>query len=314
MANVCGTLGANTGKPQCDVALGYIKYPLLTQGREFTESELLDSNSFKTALRAAMLEVRGTANKVYPWPVINEAERTTGDPTTGSMADGLEVTLLDPTPKQTLRNGKVGPAQNQAMCAFNGFNGRFYFVDSFNRLVYKIKDNNGGKGFALGDLYTTPPEPGNTASINAVNTRLSFASADEFKLGAIGLLQRDFNVADLINLEDIQIVEKAAQASNVFTIGGKGVYSGADIYTAYKTALNNTARWVMKRLDTGATLAATGIATDDTNKGWDLTMDNTVYTGLPSGTKISINIADPATLDAAGVSGIEGVQIIYTKP
>lgn len=314
MANVCGTLGANTGKPSCDVALGSIKYLLLTQGKEFTSSDLTDATTAKAAILAAMKEVRGTSNKVYLFPYVNESEDGTGDPVRGTLADGFEKTLLDPIPKYTIRGGSVGYAQNQAMCAFNGFSGKAFIIDSNNRLAYRITSSDGGKGFGVGDVYTNAPKFANTATINTVQTRISFSSNDEFKLPAIGLVQLDFNIADLINIEDVQIVEKAAQASNVFTLGGKSVYSGSDIYTAYKTALNATARWVVKNAATGATIALTSVATDDTNAGWDITVDSTAYSALASGTKISFNIADPTTLYAAGVEGIEGIQIIYQKP
>lgn len=314
MANVCGTLGANTGKPQCDVALGAIKYMLLTQGKEFTEADLTDATTLKAAIKAAMLNVRGTTNKVYLFPYVNESEDDSGDPVRASLADGFEKTLLDPVPKYNTRSGAVGFAQNQAMCAFNGFSGKMYIIDTNNRFSYRIKDDNGGKGFGVGDVYTNAPKFANTAAINVVSTRVSFSSSDELKLPAIGLVQLDFNIADLVNIEDVQMVEKAAQASNVFTIGGKSVYTGADIYTAYKTALAATARWNVRRMDTDVAIALTSVAADDANKGWDITTDNTEYTALPSGTKLSFNIKDPATLEAAGVTGIEGIQIIYTKP
>jgi hypothetical protein len=314
MANVCGTLGANTGKPQCDVPLGSIKYSLFTQGWEPSEEDLQDSNSLKAAMLAAMKQVRGTSGKLYLFPYVNESEDATGDPVRATLADGFEKTLLDPIPKYTMRSGAVGFAQNQAMCAFNGFSGKTYIIDSNNRFAYRIKSNNGGKGFGVGDVYTNAPKFGNTAAINVVATRIAFSSNDELKLPAIGLIQLDFNIADLINIEDIQMVEKAAQATNVFTIGGKAVYSGQDIYSAYSSALAATARWNVRRMDTDVALTLTSVAADANNKGWDITVDSTEYTGLPSGTKISINIKDPATLYAAGVEGIEGIQIIYEKP
>lgn len=314
MANVCGTLGANTGKPTCDVALGSIKYILLTQGKEFTEAELTNATTLKAAITAAMKEVRGTSDKVYLFPYVNESEDNSGDAVTGSLADGFEKTLLDAVPKYITRSGAVGYAQNQAMCAFNGFSGKMYIIDSNNRFAYRIKTDNGSKGFAVGDVYTNPPKFGNTAAINTVQTRVTFASADELKLPAIGLVQLDFNITDLVNIEDVAMVEKAAQATNVFTIGGKTVYGSADIYDAYDDALNATARWVVTNLTTNAAMTLTSVAKDATNKGWDITVDSTEYTALASGTRISINIADPATLSAAGVDGIEGVAIIYTKP
>jgi hypothetical protein len=57
----------------------------------------------------------------------------------------------------------------------------------------------------------------------------------------------------------------------------------------------------------------TSMAVNSGNKGWDITFDSTAYTALSTGAKIKINLADPTTLDAADVTGIEGVAVIATK-
>jgi hypothetical protein len=313
MADICGTLGANTGKPVCDVPLAAIKNFLPTLGAEFTAAELVDSDTIKAAILERMLEVRGTTDKLYLFPLANESEPTTGDRVTATLADGFEKTLLDPVPKYVMRAGTVGLYQHQPLTAFNGYVGKGYFIDRNNRFFYLIKTDGTGKGFSVADVYTNAPGFGSTAALNPAVTNITMGSIDEFKYGPIGIIQLDFDIASLSNIEDVQIVEKAASASSVYTVGGKTKYGQTDIYTAYSTALANSARWVVTNLQTNATIPVTTVTADATNKGWDVTVDATAWGLLSSGDKFSINIADPATLEAAGVTGIEGIRIVYTK-
>jgi len=310
---ICGIMGANTGKPQCDIPIGAIKYTMPTRGAEFTKDQLVDSNAVKAALLAKMLLAKSNTSKVFTIPYANEAANNTGEAPTASLSDGFEKVLTDPLPKYNLTHAELGRAQNQAICQFNGWNDKLYFVDRNNRLAYIIKPDGGGKGFSVGNLYYPPPIPGSSNALNTTVGKLTFANPDEFKLSPIGLIQLDFNVADLVNIEDVTVVQKAAPATNVFTVGLIGRFTGIDAHPAYASALANMARWVVKRLDTGASMTLTSAASDSGNLGWDITVDSTEFTNLPSGTKLSINIADPTTLALASVYGIEGTEIIYTK-
>jgi hypothetical protein len=315
MANVvCGILGANTGKPQCDVPIAAIKYGLPTRGCEFTEAELTDSSTIKAAMLAKMLLAKTDNQKLFLIPYANEAEDNTGDPNIGTLSDGFEEPLSDALPKYILRHAKMGVKQNQAICVFNGWGDKYYFIDRNNRFCYIVKSDNGSKGFSVGNLYYDPPRPGSSNAVKTTIGRITFANADEFKSSVIGMIDLDFNPADLVNIEDINIVQKAAPASNVVTIGGLSRFGQVDIYANFKTALNNVARWQVINESTGASMTKTSVATDDGNKGWDLTIDSTEFTALPSGAKYSVNLVSPATLALAGVYGIEGIKITFTKP
>lgn len=314
MANVvCGIVGANTGKPQCDVPIGAIKYTLPTRGCEFTQAELVDSAALKTALTARMLLPKTDNQKIFLIPYANEVENNTGDAQVGTLSDGFEQVLNDALPKYIMKHARLGKNQNQAICAFNGWNDKIYFIDRNNRFCYLQKSDFGGKGFSVGNFYYDAPRPGGSNEVQTTSGRLTFASADEFKSSIIGLIDLDFNPADLVSLEDINMVQKLAPAANVFTIGGISRFGGVDIYNAYKTGLNNAARWKCINEQTGATISITSVATDDTNKGWTVTINGAAHTALVTGDKFSINIETPAVLLAAGVTGIEGNKIVYTK-
>jgi hypothetical protein len=314
MAVTCGILGANTGKPQCDVPIGAIKYLLLSRGATFTAGQLVDSASIQAALLAKMLLAKTDAQKIYLFPYANEAANNTGDPNVATLSDGFEKTLTDPLKKYTLTYAEMGKAQNAAACQFNGWTDKIYFIDRNNRFCYISVIDGTGKGFSTGNLFTTSPGPGSSTEVNVTKTNITFSNPDEFKTSPLGLIDLAFNPADLVNIEDMQVVEKDAAAVNVVTVGLIGRFTNQDAYAAYKTALNNIARWSVINETTGASMTLTSVATDDPHAGWDITIDTTQFTALASGTKYSVNIKDPATLHAAGVDSIEGIKLTYTKP
>lgn len=310
--DICGTLGGNLGKPACDVVMGKIKYPMPTRGKTFSASDLASSDAFKAALKTAMLQIRTSNNKVFCFPKMRVVDDNTADPNTQALADGYEEVLNESLPLYNLQS-TVGVCVQQSMCEYNGWKDKSFVVDDKNIFWYKITADGGGEGFTIGNFYTPAPRWGNSSNINTVKTRMLLGDVDEFKSG-IGALKLDFDPFKLVNTVDVKLLEKAAQSTNVFTIGGIVECAGTDIYDSYSSGLANVARWVVKRLDTGASITITSVTADATNKGWDITLDSTIYTALPSGTKLEFSLVDPATLDAAGVSGIESFTIVYTKP
>lgn len=310
--NVCATLGGNTGKPGCDVRMARPQYIMPARDKVFTANEVADATAFKAALKTAMLQPRDSANKVFCFPLMRVVDDNTGDVSPQTLADGYEEILNELLPKYTLQS-TAGVCVVQAMCEFNGWTDGVFVVDVNKILWYVIPTAGGAAAFTVGNLYTDPPRFGNSSNIQTSKTRITFGDLEEFKAN-VGALKLDFDPSKLVNTVDVTLVEKAAQSTNVFTIGGIVQCAGTDIYASYSAGLANIARWVVTRLDTSAAITLTSVAADATNKGWDITLDSTEYTALPSGTKLEFKLADPATLDAAGVSGIESFTIVYTKP
>jgi len=196
---------------------------------------------------------------------------------------------------------------------FNGWTNGVFVVDVNNILWYVTTSTSGAQAWSVGNLYTDPPRFGNSSNIVTSKTRLTFGTLEEFKSG-VGAIKIDFDPSKLVNTVDVILVEKAAVSTNVYTIGGIVQCAGTDIADSYSSGLANIARWVVKRLDTGAAMTLTSVTYSSSTKGWVITVDSTAHTALPSGTKLEFSLADPATLDAAGVSGIESFTIVYTKP
>lgn len=313
--NVCTTLGGNTGKPGCDVRMGRIKYLLLTTGKELTANDLADSEALKDALQAAMLLESSSANKMFAFPEMRDVTDNTGDPATGTLADGYEEVLNEALPKYLLRS-TPGTCVQQAMASFNGWPGKVYFIDENNIFWYKTKADGGGKGWSTGYLYTNPPKPKGSGDVQTANTRFTFGANGEFK-NNVGAVKVDFDLGDLDNLKDVLLDDRESEntsgaLNNVFIIGAKVKCEGTDLYATHSAALNATARW--RAYTSGGTpITLTAVALSVGNLGWQITLDSTAFNGLAVGTVFYIDLATPPTLKAAGVTGIEGVRLRFVK-
>lgn len=309
--NLVTTLGGNTGKTLGDVRMGRPKIFLFTRGKEFSEADRADSETFEEALETAMLLSRESVNKVFCFTGFREAEDGTGDPNVGTMADGFEEVLNEALVKFVLRH-TAGVAQTQSFVAFNGWSDKVFMVDDKNVLWGVKTSSNGVKGFSVGYLYSTPPKPGNTGNVNSNQVRITFGDLEEFKSGLVAL-KLDFNVADLQNIVDVQLEEVGAAAGYVFKIGASTKYAGTNVYDTYKDLLAVVGAWEVIRLDTGAAVTVDSVVKNDATKGWDITLDDAV--AIANGVKLKINLKNPTVLAALGtpVTGIEGVYARVVK-
>lgn len=312
--NVCATLGGNTGSPACDVRMGRIKYTLFTTSKVFTSTDIASSEAFQTALQTAMLLANSDANKVFAFPSMRDVTNNTGDPNTGTLADGYEEVLNEALPKYLLKS-TPGVCVQQIMASFNGWPGKVYVIDENNILWYKA-NGTGTKGFSCGYLYTNPPSWKGSADVQTANTRLTFGSISEFKSG-VGALKLGFDVADLNNLKDVILDDRETEntsgaLNNVFIIGGKTKCEGTDIYAAYSTLLNNVSAW--RAYDaSGNDLPISAIALNAGNLGWQITLNPTNFTPLAAGAVFYIDLRPPATLATLGITGIEATKLRFVS-
>lgn len=310
--NVCATLGGNTGRPVCDVRMGRIKYILLTTGKEFTAANIATSEAFEAALQTAMLLANSDGNKVFAFPEMRDVTDNSGDPATGTLADGFEEVLNEALPKYLLRS-TPGVCVQQAMASFNGWPGKVYFVDENSILWYKSTTSDGAKGFTTGYLYTNPPKPKGSGDVQTANTRLTFGSIDEFKSG-VGAIKLEFNISDLNNMQDVILTDQedenvSGALNNTFLIGAKTRCEGTDIYSTF-SALLTAANWRAYESD-GTVIPITSVTPVSGN--WQVVLNLSAFNALANGTVFYIDLVPPATLVANGIEGIEAVKLRFVK-
>jgi hypothetical protein len=313
---IVGQLGANTGKTIGDVRLGRIKTLILTQGFEFTEAQLADSESIFEAIRDAMLASKSSVNKVYILTGFREADNNTGDPNTAALADGYEEVLNEALAKFVFRH-TAGAALAQAYEEFNGWNDAMYVIDDKNIFFGVTKSNAGGRGFSCGYFFANYPNFGSSGAINTGQIRVTFGTTEEFKKGSIFARKLNFSVSTLPNIVDVELTEDAPASGYAFKIVAANKYSGTNIAENYADLLNVVGAWKITKKD-GTEVDVASVAKDATldngEGGWTVTADSAV--AIAPGTELYIDLVDPTALKAlaASVEGIEGIKVKVVKP
>lgn len=313
MSNVCDVAGSNTGRPKCDPRLGKIEYPYFTISAEFTKEEMDDPELLAEAIDAKLKLPNGDPNKLYRFPKMREAADNTGDPTSVTLADGYEE-FIDALPKYLLTS-TPGNCQWAAMSSFNGWPGTFFAIDDKKQFIAKRKADGGGTGIQIGNLYTDKPRFGANGAINAARTRLSIANADEML--NLKFTKVTFDIEGQKNLVDVVLVDRenendSGSANNVLKIGIVTSCDETDMYSAYKALLDDPSLWRISLPDDTAINLDT-VTAEDATKSFVLTIDPTDYSAIPLNSTFFVDLAVPADLADAGVTGVEAKRLRFKK-
>lgn len=311
--DLCSVNLPNAGVPECDKSRGIPRY-LIVGAKEFTAGEYATIAAFKAALKAATLVSRNTSGKLIVLPLAANVEKATPDNATGTLNQGFTEVLREGFPSWNL-GVQISNNHAQKLRPLNGQDVRVFVVDHNLNVWGTLTDTPGFKGeaakiFVGGDDFT------DGQSSKTVLINVAYTDVEEFKSSS-RYFTIDFSVAAYGKLKDVELTEAIAASSNVFRITGK-IKTGKvgvllDVYTNYSTAMANTARWTAINTATGAAFTITSVAV---NAGgyWTVTLDSTAWTALASLDSVTLNFAAPSVLDAASVTGIEGVSIVLVKP
>jgi hypothetical protein len=147
---------------------------------------------------------------------------------------------------------------------------------------------------------------------------ISASDPEEFAQSRYFVLPNTFVATDYGVLLDVELYSKVAPSSNVFKIDGLvqtgEVKNSQSAYTNFGATLAVGSLWYAKNTVTGAAITITSVVVDAVNGCYTVTLDSTQFTALASGTVIEIGLNAPTVLDAANVTGVEGVAMTYTKP
>jgi hypothetical protein len=311
--NLCSTNMPNAGAPDCDKSRGIPRYLVIGDG-EFDVADYASVAAFKAKLKAATLVGRNQSGKLIVLPIVANVERKTADNQTGTLNQGFSEILREGFPAWDL-GLQISNNHAQKLRPLNGQNVKAFVCDDNLNVWGAVTSTSKFRGeaakiFVGGDDFT------DGQSSKFILVALSYTDIVEFKMSS-RYFTIDFSLSDYGKLKDAELVEAAAASSNVFKITGK-IPTGKigyklDIYTDYASAMANIARWTCVNNQTGAAFTITSVAT---NAGgyWVVTLDTTLWTALGSGDSVTLNFAAPSVLDAVGVTNIEGIAIVLTKP
>lgn len=314
---LCASVNSpNTGSVACDKSMKKLKY-LMKTDREFTPSEFASATLFIAALKSAGLLGRTNANKLFTFPLILNLEDASTQNTTGSLGDGPVEIIEEGSPGFTGGfKGSARQVQNLRTLA-NGSSGRYLAIDEDNVVWGYVKSNGNYVGLKL-DIFVNSDKFRVQGAVKSQTMSISASDPKEFANSRYLALPSTFVATDYGMLLDLELYAKVANTANVFKIDGKvqtsEVASSQLAYGNFGATLAVGSLWYAKRLDTGASITLTSVTADTGNLCYTVTLDNTTYTALPSGTVIEIGLNAPSVLDAANVTGVEGVAYTYTKP
>lgn len=311
--NLLSINNPNTGAPAGDLKRGIPRY-LVISAKEFDSDDLASSSAMQTAISEASLLARDASDKLVVLPLIANVELANEANKEGTLNQGFKEVLLEGN--AAINAGvRISNRHAQILRQWGNRDLIAFTVDENKRFWGNYTSASKLKGeeirlFVGGDGWSDG-QNSKTVLLNIVWTNpVNFYDFSK-------CIQLEFNVADYGQLMDVQIVEKAARSSNVFTLGGE-IETGIaglklDIHEDYATELANAARWKVTRGDTGGEVTLTSVTSDAGNAGWDITLDSTEYAAIPAATVLTFNLAAPSVLHAAGATGIEGKSMTYTK-
>jgi hypothetical protein len=314
VASYCGSARrTNTGAFDCDEARK-IPLKLALGGAVFVDADFADDDTFKAAVIAKSKLAHTDEEKLFFIHNILDPQDKTDAPKTGKVGEGPLTYLVEGKPTFEY-SVEIGQDLFKRLRKLNKRKINVFTLDDAGKFwgaENTAGDFIGAKAlfFIYGNTQQTPSSPVKaTIAISYISEKQYHDEAfyAEIELGS----------EEPEGLVDVDIT-KVSQSSNVFKLDLKAP-------TAKKGGFINYAKKYSTQLvvglffaKTGATfgtsLALTSVAYDSTLECMTVTTDSTAYGLLASGAKIKFGLVIPPTLDAADVTGIEGVDLIVAKP
>lgn len=310
--NLCGTTGANTGVIDCDISRGILLKPFFG-GKQFATSDYATAATFKAAFIAACKLESGNGNKIFPFPEFQALTDNSEANKEGTLGFGFKETLVEGRPAYT---GEilVGQSTFAKLRQFNKKTVRMFAYDNGGNLWGMINSDGKFVGYEC-KIFVSGNGFGNESTVVTAKVMISILSAVDFN-DAAAFVQWTGSINDAKGLLDANL-GYISNVTNAYKISAKIPTSEfnttINLHDTYADDLADTALWKATVVASGANLAITTVAKDDTLKCWTVTLDNTAYGALSAGAQILIELKSPSVLDAADVTGIEGVGVVVTK-
>lgn len=290
---LCATNYGNTGVGTCflepDKFIGAIQ---VTPDFKIAQSDVADLLAlFGTKIHAAI----GT--RIFPGPKIINLTDNTEDSTINTTDYGTKIFVKDGFYDWTFRYQKGGVQLHQELAKNAGANKYFLFFDK-NNVLYGYTSGGFLKGIPV-EQYLLPPWRLNTGSEAALYNQRFIIDPIYLNYGNLGFLQVDFNLIDVVGLQDV-VLTIIDQTANVATVKVRSKISDVDLYGTYKTNLLQTAAWRAFK-SSGALSTVVSVADNTADEAFNVTVNPTHYAQEFDGAEMLIKLAIPSVLKAAPI-------------
>lgn len=298
----CLTSLGNTGFGSCVLdfknIVGAIRLP---KGAE------LDIADIKASLIAA---VRNNNKALRAFPFFNLIS-------TVDSTEEIVIQTFQTGAKKVVREGfndwkfqyvDGGLTLHKQLRTFNYQTADFLFVDAENKImclpgstVTKIK----GIPVTGGFFHALPWKLNDGSKV--AEYMVQFTMPVKYTNDLVAFVKADFDVpSTVLGLQDVKVTGVGAVTSGVYNMNVETCSVGTNLGDLYPTELASSSLWTAKNTATGASITISGVSYDAANKKFVVTLATTAPPYPATGT-VSINLADPSTLSAAGVDGFESI-------
>lgn len=311
--SICSSVGANTGAIDCDPTRG-LPIQLVIGSAAFAPSDYASAAGFEAAFLQRLYEPAGSADKLFPLPIIQGNTDKTTAAKMATLGYGLQLKLLRSKAGYEF-DVLAGSSLEKKLIAFDGLIVPLFILDDKSKM-WGVLDS--AKNFK-GAKYLIGVEPKGFEDGNAAKTTkimISIIDSRDFVENA-EFAGTTFNASDIVGLNDV-VLTGISNVTNVWQIGitipTSNVLATLNVASTYTTALAVSTLW---QAFTGATFATplpiTSVAYNSTLKAWTVTFDSTTYTALAASAPIEVSLVSSTALNAANITGIEGSPLVILK-
>ena len=305
MANInqiaCVQGGANTGYGDCFLNFGTIAGAFLVpKGFQITPAQAADlQQTLQDAAFAAT-----ASERIYPIHNLEQITSNSEDKTVQTLGYGGKAVVREGDYDWTFQFIQGGFCLLKALRKFNGAGKYVLFYDS-NGVLFGQKIGDNIAGIPLQFFWANPwaPNDGSNATIYAVQ----FVFKPKYANDELGSLKADFDLAQIQGLQNV-VLKVLSGAAPAPVVGATTGCDGTNLYDMFASELAVVGNWKATNGATGADLTITSVAEDANASGWTVTVD-AADPDYPVDGSIILQLADPQTLAAAGVTGFESLKL-----
>lgn len=272
----------------------------------------LDTTDLQASLIAATHDIN-KATRLFPIYDFENTADATEKPVIQTMQTGAKHWVRDGFNDWTFQFVNGGLSLLKQLRKFPKSGCSFFFVDASMNII-------GLPGSSDTTLKSIPstggmflPQPFKLADgskITAYEVQFVFNTTYVNDTGAF--VHADFDLPSTVNgLQDVNLSNPGAAAAGVFKVVAKLDATGTNMADLYPTELASGSLWTAKNAATGAAIDIDSVTlSTDADKHFVITLDTGDSDYPTPVAPVLINLAAPATLEAAGVDGYESTGAV----
>lgn len=316
--SICSAVGVNTGAILCDPKKGVPK-KLVVGPATFTSVDWDTEGEFLTKLLAKINQEQGASDKMYPFPLIEGNADNTEAPVFGNLGYGARLKLRDGLPSYSFQV-RCGESLFKRLRAFDGLEIPVGVIDANNRYWGTINNAGVFSGYtALISVTGNGFEDATAVEKKTATIDISLVSTAEFYDSSAwidGIIESDIKGLNNFQLAVVGDVDLTTVFQALIPQAElAGLNTVVNLANFYGTQLGVTAKWhalIGEDLDTP--LAITGATYNPGDKSWSIVFNTVAFNALDPGDIIRVYTDDPATLYAAGITGVEVLYVDIEVP